>query len=146
MTTTSLTTTQLLEAMAVLAESGFITVTTDDPVKLDKVAKSKNGGVVELEPMAAFTLAARYKAAETAADLAAAEVKAIKEEVQTLLGDATELKVKGMIDPIATWRWGAKTDFDKDGARKENPELIEKYTTIDPEGKRTLRFPGVHVG
>lgn len=144
--TTTLTTTQLLEAMKVLAETGIITITDKDPIKVDQVAKSKNGREVVLSPTEALALVAKYKAAETAADLAAAEVAKIKKEVQTFMGDATELKVVGLIDPIATYRFGALTSFDKDGARREAPELIEKYTMIDPEGKRTFRFPGLHVG
>lgn len=146
MTTTTLTSTQLLEAMKVLAETGVITITDKDPVKVDQVAKSKNGGEVTLTPTEALALVARYKQAETEADLATAKVAAIKKEVQTLLGTATELKVEGIPDPIATFRFGALTTFDKDAARKENPVLIEKHTTIDPEGKRTFRFPGLHVG
>jgi len=146
MTTTTLTTSQLLEAMQVLSETGMIAITDKDPLKVDKVAKSKNGEVVELKAPVALALAARYKAAETEADLAADKVKAIKSEIQGLLGTATELKVEGMVDPIATFRWGALTNFDKDAARKENAALIEKHTTTDPEGKRTFRFPGLHVG
>lgn len=146
MTQTTLTTTQLLEAMTVLAEVGFITIVDKDPVKVDQLAKSKNGGKVEITQVAARKLMLRYKTAETAADLATAMVTAIKKEVQTLMGDATELQVKGVVDPIATFRFGAMTTFDKDSARKESPALIEKYTTTDPEGKRTFRFPGVHVG
>lgn len=142
---TTLSTTQLLEAMAVLSKAGVITIKDKDPVKVDKVAKSKNGKIHTMPAAEAIAFVARYKAAEIEAANAEAKVKAIKTEAQALMGDASELVPEGMTEPIATWRWGALTNFDKDGARAECPELIEKYTTTDPEGKRTFRFPGVHV-
>lgn len=144
-TKTKLTTTQLLEAMAVLSETGMISIVDKDPVKVDNLAKSKNGKTVVVKAAEAISLTTRYKALEIEQANAEAKVKAFKTELQNRLGDATELMVEGMTEPIATWRWGALTNFDKDGARKEAPELIEKYTTTDPEGKRTFRFPGVHV-
>lgn len=145
MTTTTLTSTQLLEAMAVLTEVGVVKIVDKDPVKINKVKQSKNGGVCQLAAPEAIALTVRYKAAEIEAANAEAKVKAIKQEIQAMMGDATELVVAGTSEPIATFRFGALTDFDKDGARSENPELIAKYTTTDPEGKRTFRFPGVHV-
>ena len=143
MSTTQLSTTQLREAMAVLAEKGIITISDPDPIKVDQVAKSKNGKQVTVGTLKGLEIASRDKMLEVEAANATAALKEAKDEIQAFMGEATELMVEGMSEPIATFRWGALTNFDKDAARKEDPKLIEKHTTTDPEGKRTFRFPGV---
>ena len=142
---TTLTSEQLLEALSVLTEAGFTTILDKDPVKLKKIAKSKNGGTYKMTFAAALALTAKYKALEVAAANANEAVENEKERIQLQMGDATELMVDGVSKPIATFRWGAKTNFDKESAKVENPEFVAKHTTTDPEGTRSFRFPGVHV-
>lgn len=95
----------------------------DQPAGVDLVAAGVAGWVLVLEQIAA-----------TRAQLDEAEIAA-REKIQAALGDA----VDGVIDGRPVVRWlhtAAPKRFDKKTFTKDHPELVEKYTTFGPAGRR----------
>lgn len=122
-----------------------MTEATVTPIKPKKPTEAERfsyeGEFLDVEPEVAAAILARYSERALALHEAKAAAFAVEEEIKLLMGGHENLRVNGEVK--VTWKWGAKTTFDKRGLRQDHPEILEEYTHTDPLGTRTFNAKGV---
>ena len=120
-------------------------MTDTQTVKSKKVSEVErfeySGEFLDVDPEVAGDVLGRYRQAALALHAAKEAAFAVEEEIKLLMGGHENLRVNGEVK--VTWKWGAKTTFDKRGLRQTHPGLVEEYTTTDPLGTRSFNAKGI---
>lgn len=98
--------------------------------------KTFEGEFVDVDPAQWAKYEAAYKYAALALQHAKDLAFKAEQDIKDLMGGHEHLRVMG--ETRVSWTWQAKNVFDKGQLRKDHPDLVDKYTTIIPDGKRVF--------
>ena len=113
----------------------------DETKAVDKDTFAYEGEFLDLTGEEAYELLAEYRAAATLLHQAKKAAFDAEEKIKRAMRGHEALRIDGEVK--VTWAWQAVTKVDKAQLGKDHPDLIDKYTTRVPDGKRVFSAKGV---